>query len=221
MIDYTEIKERLRSIAANGLSDGIGTEEMPCIKAAISLAMGLKLRDDPPCVAEPDCTFAIVLNDAEWSSPQARAEALLTLGLASLGTAGTDRAGWVRRVVEGVIRRVLPIALRAAADANPSHAGVLRNVADSCERHGDPLAARHARYAAEDALEDAENYDARECSAYAAAAAELVAYIRKDDYAAIAAANAAIEASKSAGDSALRVAVDVALQAYAAEGRTP
>lgn len=188
-----EVAAKLRELIPQGLTGGVGRGEPGslCVEAAICLAMGEPHGDEPTCVAAPDRAFAIRINDAAWSSKAARAEALLPLALAQLGTAGTDREAWVRRVVEGTIRRVVPLALRRAARAAPSHAERLEAAAARCAAEGTKDAARAAEAAA---------YDA----AYAAAAYAAAAYA--DD--------AAVD-----GDEALRVAVRVALDAYAAEGR--
>ena len=116
-----EKRRRITEVVSHGLVVGTG-RPVPgelCLEAAICLALGLRHGAQPPCIAEADRRFAIALNDAPWSSPMARAAGMLPLGLAQLGTAGTDRREWVRRVVEGTTRRVLPIALRAAAVEHP------------------------------------------------------------------------------------------------------
>lgn len=187
-------------------------------------------------VAAPDRAFAIRVNDALWSSPEARAQALLPLALAQQGTAGTDRGPWVQRVVEGTIRRIVPIALRVAARVHPDeqHSAALEDAAIRCERKGtrvaayaavsDARAARAAAYAA-DAAEDAAY------AAYAYAAdANFVDAVAAADYAARAAAYAVLSVAADAAyaasdrddrDDVLRLAVQIALDAYAAEGRTP
>ena len=143
--------DRLRAIIGRGLVAGLGTPKQTCIEGAVALACGLPLSDTPPCVAAPDRAYAIAVNDAPWSSPESRAEALLPLALAHVGTAGTDRRPWIARVVDGTIRRVLPLTLRAAANAPgmpPEHATALHAAAGRCATDGTQAAAFAARAAA-------------------------------------------------------------------------
>lgn len=160
--------DKLREIISRGLAPSLGSADgMTCIEGAISLASGEGLTDTPSCVAAEDRAYAIRINDAAWPSPEARAEALLPLALAQVGTAGTDRAPWVRRLVEGTIRRVAPIYLRHAADlAKGPHTQQLRDAADRCEREGTRESARAAHAAAIRAAYAA-------VAAYASAAADV------------------------------------------------
>ena len=128
--DQTVDLKKLRELFDRGLVAGIGDKEQTCIEGAITLACGFELTDRPPCVAGADRIWSITINDAPWSSETVRAETLWPVALAQIGTAGTDRRPWTTRVVEGTIRRVLPI--------------VLRNVA---VRH---IAARHGEFAVRD-----------------------------------------------------------------------
>lgn len=236
-----EVASRLREIIPQGLVGGVGRGEPGslCVEAAISFALGEPHGDKPSCVAAADRAFAIRINDAAWSSKAARAEALLPLALAQLGTAGTDREAWVRRVVEGTIRRVVPLALRHAARAVPSHAERLEAAAARCEVEGTKDAAKAAVRVADAAYAAAyarAAYDAYDAAAYARAAADVAASdaaahaarAARAAYAAARAADAAAHAYDAAraakaaavdGDEALRVSVQVALDAYAVEGR--
>lgn len=235
MLDLDRVRAKLREIVPAGLIGGKGTGAPGslCIESAICLALGEPHGDNPSCVAPEDRAYAIVINDAPWPSPQARAEALLPLGLAQLGTAGTDRSAWVARVVEGTIRRVLPIALRAAADAVPGHAAALHAAADRCRDEGTRDAAYDAYYAA------AAAYCAARVDAAAHASSALAAYYRAANASAARASDAALSALEAASaypdgvrgyaadavaDAAVHAAVlhesvAVALDAYAAEGR--
>jgi len=103
--------KKLRELFDRGLVDGIGDEQQTCIEGAVSLACGFGITAIPPCVAEPDRIWAVTINDAPWSSPAVRAEALWPVALAQIDTVNIDRASWVARVVDGTIRRVLPIVL--------------------------------------------------------------------------------------------------------------
>jgi hypothetical protein len=237
-----ETRQRLTEIINAGLVNGLGKARPGhlCIEAAICLALGEPHSDRPSCVAVPDGDFAIKINDAPWSSPEARAEALLPLALAQLGTAGSDRTAWVRQVAEGMVRQIVPIALRAAASMHPHerHRAALEAAALRCEQEGTGgYAAAYARAAAEDAFAYAcaatdyaadAAYDAAHVArnaAFAAAAAIAARATADADSAilaadgAIAAADAAADAASAARDDVLRLAVQIALDAYAAEGR--
>src|SRR6202142_1646215 len=133
-----DLYERL---CAAGMRACVGTRESACVMAAFNLPCGGDPADsaESPCVLPDAARFAIRLNDARWSSPAARAAGLHDLGLALLGTADLDRNAFVTRLAEGTIRRVLPIALRAAK---------LDAAADRCEREGTMASADAARAAA-------------------------------------------------------------------------
>lgn len=155
--DPAVIRARLGDIIPRGLSRGVGSRDgAVCVEAAIAWAEGGPHSDAPACVAPEDRAFWMRLNDAPWASDEARAAAMLPPALAQVGTAGSDRSAWVARVVEGTIRRVLPLALRVAADAHHDgrHRDALREAADRCEREGTREAAV-AAYAAADAADAA------------------------------------------------------------------
>ena len=235
----TEIRDRLTTAITPGLVSGLGQPEpgQMCVEAAICWALGESHGDRPTCVAAPDRHYAIAINDAAWSSPAIRAKHMLPLALAQLGTAGTDRTAWEARVIEGTIRRVLPLSLRAAAWVHPdaAHRAMLLAAADRCDADGTREAARSA-YNAANAARSAYNaanaanavsyaYNASNAAsnaayaAYAYAAAYNASYAYAAAYAADA-AEAAAEAAAYAADLVLSTAVSVALDAYAAEGRS-
>lgn len=108
-------RKKVEEVIRQGLVRGLG-EPRPgetCLEGAISLAMGYPHGDTPSCVAVADRTLAIALNDMFQCTPVERAKLLLPIGLAQLGTAGEDRSAWVRALVLGTIRRVLPALLEA------------------------------------------------------------------------------------------------------------
>ena len=224
-----EQRQKLIDIVNAGLVSGLG-EARPghlCVEAAICLAMGEPHSDKPSCVAAPDRKFATRINDAEWSSKEARAKALLPLALAQLGTAGTDRGPWVQRVFEGIVRQIVPIALRAAASVHPDeqHRAALDAAALRCEREGTSAAADAAAYdayaysAAHTAYSAANAY-ATTAAAYSAAYAATTAYSAAYAAEAADAAATAAFAAFADRDDVLRLAVHIALDAYAAEGKT-
>ena len=107
--------------------------------------MGLPHGDNPTCVAPELRRLKMRLNDARWSSPQARAQGMRRVALAQLGSAGhLDERVFSARVVEMTIRTVVPQALRVAAKRVPSHATTLEAAALDCEPAG-WIASRVAR----------------------------------------------------------------------------
>lgn len=213
--------EQLRTIFARGLALGIGRADgQVCIESAIALASGEGLTESPSCVDKADRNWAITINDAHWSSSKARAEALLPIALAQIGTAGTNRRAWVEAVAIGTVQRVLPIALRAAgleAKARACEGVTTLRGAEVAARAGANAATRAAalaaaNYAVRAAALAAASYAAR--ASAAANAAHVAIAIADAAY-----ADAAYAKAASARDAGLLVAVEVALAAYRAEGR--
>lgn len=101
-------------------------------------------------VADPDSEFTSRLAAAAWSTPSARDAALLPLGRAQRGTAGTDRTAWTQAVVIGTVRRVLPLAFDAVGLG--LRAIVCRKVTDlqSANEAAANAAVSHARYVAQE-----------------------------------------------------------------------
>jgi hypothetical protein len=258
MSEFTEAKrleviEKLKEIIPQGLVYGLGKPKPGelCVEAAICLALGEPHGDEPSCVHDVDRDFSIALNDAKWSSEKARAEALLPLAIAQLGTAGKDRTKWIKRIAEGTIRKILPMALRAAAKKKPEFAEAeelerfaeeLEKVAVRCEKEGTReavLAARDTAYKAADYYAAADDefaayYATYKAAKYAAAADAALAATTAADaalaattaYHTAAAAEQAAEytakvafyaADTTGNDEPLKVAVQIALDAYAAE----
>lgn len=214
-----------------GLVKGVG-KPIPgqmCVEAAVCYAMGLPHSDYPACVGGSVRAFMIRLNDALWPSDAARAAGLRKLAVAQLGSERIDQQAFADIVVEQTIRRIVPIALRAAAEVNPDHAESLEAAAVRCEGEGSREAAEaakkaaHAAYvAATDAATDAAHAAyvaanaATDVATDAARAATDAADYAADDvtfdaaYAAEASARAAAVAER---DRVLRVAADIGLQA--------
>lgn len=70
-----------------GLCQGIGTtDSQMCIEAVICNLVEGDHYDTPECVSPAVRHYLINLNDANWSSPEARAKGLHDLGLAQLGS---------------------------------------------------------------------------------------------------------------------------------------
>lgn len=136
------LARKVLEVVDKGLISGLG-QPIPgqmCVEAAVCFAMGLPHGDDPPCVSDPVCSLKICLNDSQWSSSEARAKGMRRLAVAQLGTAESfDDNEFGRRVAEAAVKKIVPIALRRAAEAHPdeSHKLDLRHAAAMCEQFGD------------------------------------------------------------------------------------
>lgn len=143
-----EIAQRVRDLVDAGLVNGVGVAEpgKMCVEATMCFALGLPHGDDPGCVAQPLRWLKIRLNDAAWSSNEARAAGLRRLAVAQLGSASVlDEAEFVTRVVDMTIRKAVPIGLRAAARLNPKFAGQLKAAAVRCKQEGTREACEEAQ----------------------------------------------------------------------------
>jgi len=213
MITITrEMATKVRDTVAAGLTNGLGTQApgKMCVEAAVCYALGLPHGDDPGCVDSALRRLKIKLNDARWPSTAARAAGLRRLAIAQLGSHGTINTKiFVARVAEMTIRTIVPIALRAAASRNPTHAEALEGAAVRCEQDGTVKSARNAQRVARDAAAAADAADAADAAAYVAAdaayaaayAAYAAAYAAYAAYAAADAADAA-DAAAAAADAA-------------------
>jgi hypothetical protein len=190
-MEITEaVARKVLTVVDAGLVSGVGAPipGQMCVEAAVCYALGLPHGDEPVCVAGALRDFKIELNDARWSSPQARAKGLRRLAVAQLGSKDNlDKREFALRVSRLAIMTVVPAALRFAAKVHPEkkHKTALELAADRCvkEGTGDAAdAAYDAAFAAARGAFAAFTYDA----AYAAeTAAAAYAY---DDAAAAAAA---------------------------------
>jgi len=198
---------RVLEIVDAGLVEGLG-QPIPgqmCVEAAVCYALGLPHDDNPSCVAPALCAFGARLNDAGWSTPQARAKGLRRLAIAQLGSAGVlDEREFVRRLARLAIQICVPVALRAEARLYGSATKErMLHAAELCER--EPTR-KHALDAANVANDAAANANA----ANAATNATNVAYVaaKADTYVAFAATKAAAHATANAADIAAYVAGD-------------
>ena len=159
-----EIAIKVRDTVDCGLTSGMGKPipgEM-CVEAAVCFAMGLPHSDEPTCVSKAFRSLKIALNDGPWSDNKARAKGLRRLAIVQLGSSEIDDNEFARRVVEMTIRKIIPIAMRAAALIHPmpEHKLALENSALLCEKEG-------TKSAAESAAESAA-WSAAESAKYAA-----------------------------------------------------
>ena len=121
-----EIAIKVLDVVDAGLVSGMGTPEpgAMCVEAAVCFALGLPHSDDPKCVSPALRSLKIALNDKWWSSEQARAKGLRRLAVAQLGSAGVlDDLEFANRCADLAIRKMVPLALRAAAgiQKDPKH----------------------------------------------------------------------------------------------------
>jgi hypothetical protein len=181
-----------------GLVAGLG-QPIPghmCVEAAVTFAMGEQFSDEPSCVAPVLRGLKIRLNDAPWSSNEARTQGLRRLALCQLGSAGVlNEREFADRLVKLAIGLAVPQALRAAASIckDDTRKRKLFKAAQDCESDPTPANAAYAANAANAA------YAANAAAANAAYAA-YAAYAAADaaDYAANAAADAADYAAYAA-----------------------
>lgn len=142
-INFPEIIPKFDSILERGLCIGVGSPSgQMCIEAAITQAMGLPFSDEPECVTEAVHQFKIRLNDSrQWVSPESRAKALRSLGIAQIGSKGiVSDVEFTKRLSEKIIRKLLPQLFREIFPANEK----LLAVALRCEQEGTDSAAYSA-----------------------------------------------------------------------------
>ena len=163
------IARKVLEVVDAGLCEGMG-DPVPgemCVEAAVCFAMGEPHGDKPSCVSRAVRSLKITLNDKAWSSNQARAQGMRRLAIAQLGTKDAiDDKEFAKRCADLAIRKMVPIALRAAAkiQKNAKHRDALLKAANRCEVEGTKAAAATAAYAAATATA------ATATAAYAAAA---------------------------------------------------
>lgn len=155
-----------------GLSCGLGTPEpgQMCIEAAVNFAMGLPHGDNPSCVGGAVRSFKIALNDAPWSSKEARAKGLRKIAIAQLGSNTIDQIEFARRMAIKNAQVVLPVLFRKL---EMEEVAKKLEAADDLDKVID--AAKYAAKSAKSAAESAES--AAESAKYAAKyAAESAKY---------------------------------------------
>lgn len=126
--------EKFDEAVSRGFSFGVGKRDgQMCVEAAICYALGLPHSDNPGCVTYSVMSFKIVLNDQNWSSPQARAKGLRNLGIAQLGSKGivVDEE-FFTNISKKLIQVLIPTLFR---EIFPNNAALLA-AADRCEREG-------------------------------------------------------------------------------------
>ena len=200
------LKTRFKGILKSGQHPQDGEA---CVRELRACALELPWNDHPDgAEASPTDRACQVLNDANWSSDEARAKGCLPLALLTESDAAE---GWVKAYALETVRVIVPIALRAAASVNPSSASRLEEAALACEAAKNSATARAADAASADAAHAAARAAdaAYDDAAHAAARAADAAY----DASARAAADAAYDAAARAADASDRAAADAAYAA--------
>ncbi len=207
--DWPTIVARFDEVLARGLCIGVGERNgQMCIEAAICAALDLPHGDDPACVTRSVRSFKIALNDAQWSSPQARATGLRALGIAQIGSRDVvDDQEFSLRLAEKTIRHLIPRLFREIAPNNEA----MMAAADRCEREGSKEAAGAAARAAEAAWATRAAAEAAAWAAEAAWAAWAAAEAAEAARAAEAAARAAAEAAARAASTDVYLLLSAAL----------
>jgi hypothetical protein len=164
----------------------VSVEDGLCLLEATAFLAGEPHSDHPVCVSPVLAAFGRGLNDAPWSSNEARTQHLEPLIPLLIGTAGkTDEQAVAERLVRWSIRVAVPLALRASGlDAEAVKLESLSPTATMSEL-------KVAAYAA------AANYANAAYAAYAAYAANA-AYAAYAAAAVVAAADAAYAAYAAA-----------------------
>ena len=138
-----------------GLSKGLGQQApgQMCVEACWNAALGLPHGDNPPCVGKAVRAANLPLNDANWSSNEARAKGMRAIGVAQAGSDQIDQVEFSRLIAEGLERVMAQYPPADTADA-------ARYTAE---------AARYTAYAASyTADSDASTFAAASCTAGAA-----------------------------------------------------
>ncbi len=212
----SEIVSKVLDVVDVGLSCGIGepTPGSMCVEAAVCYALGEPHGDQPSCVHAVVRRFKIKLNDANWSSNEARAQGMRRVAIAQLGSLRINPVAFVKYVSEQTIRRILPIILRQQGFEKEALRCEIEGTKQAAAGYAaasaaSAYAASAAAYAAAsaddaDAADDAAAYAAAYADDAAAYAASAAAYAASDadDAAAYAAASAASAAAYAASDAA-------------------
>lgn len=213
-MNYRETAIKVLDLVDAGLVKGVGKpiKGQMCVEAVVCFALGLPHGDDPKCVSPALRSLKIRLNDSNFSSNEARAKALRRLSIIQLGSLDAlNQTEFLKRVAESVIRKQVPIALRAAASGqkNADHKRKLLDAALRCEKEG-------TRESASDASAAAYAASAAAAAYVFAAAADADAFADADAAYAAYAADAAASAAAYAASAAAAGAADAYAAAYAA-----
>ena len=177
-----EVCRKVVEVVDQGLCKGKGVPVpgQMCVEAAVCYAFNLPHSDKPPCVGSAVRSYKIRLNDANWSSNEARAKGMRRVAVAQLGSDAIDQKAFAEEVILQGIRQILPIALRAAASVIPRHAAALELAAVGCEAALTFVQAKGAAQSARVAAAAAAAYAYAAADAAAAAAADAARRQKRD-----------------------------------------
>jgi hypothetical protein len=152
-MEITEaLARRCLEVVDRGLVAGLGAPEPGkfCVEAAICFALGEPHSDRPSCVGEAVRNYKIRINDGPWSSDDARTKGLRHLAIAQLCSDQINQRAFADYVVLEGVKRLLPIALLAAANrvGGPKGEAIKATIA-ACESATDLPSARKAALAEE------------------------------------------------------------------------
>jgi len=105
---------RVIKLLGYGLSNGLGSPKpgKMCVEAAVCYAMGEPHGDRPTCVSKVVADFKIELNDACWSSSEARGKGLKRIAVAQLGSNTIDEKVFGRALLEISMQNILAPTLQ-------------------------------------------------------------------------------------------------------------
>ncbi len=148
-----EIAKKVLATVDAGLVHGLGSPipGQMCVEAAVCYAFGLPHGDDPKCVGAAVRSFKIRLNDSAWPTDEDRTKGMRKLAIAQLGSDKIDQKEFRIYVVVEMVKRILPIALRAAGSLIPAHKDALEAASVVCEAVSDLASASAAASAAREA----------------------------------------------------------------------
>ena len=210
-----ELAQKVKETVSHGLVKGLGKPKLGqmCVEAAVNYACGLPHGDNPSCVGSAVRLFKIRLNDAKWSSNDARAKGMLKIAIAQLGSNIIDQVAFAKIVVFKTIT-VLMVAILNDNGYN-EEAILCENSKTLLEAKDNIWSIKNKLYAvAAGNVADASAYAANVASAYAANAAEAAAYAAAEAAAAYAAADAAEAAAEAAAYAAAEAAEAAATDKY-------
>ena len=183
-----ELAQKVKETVSHGLVKGLGKPELGqmCVEAAVNYACGLPHGDNPLCVGNAVRSFKIKLNDAKWSTNNARAIGMLKIAIAQLGSNTINQIEFAKIVAFKTITVLMAIILRDKG--YNEEATLCENSKTLLEAKDNIWSVKNKLYAAAYAYAYAAD------AAYAAAyAADAAAYAYADKYLLIS-ANICLEA---------------------------
>jgi hypothetical protein len=189
------LARRVLEIVDHGLVRGLGQPKpgMMCVEAAVNYALDQPHGDQPKCVGHAVRAFKIRLNDANWTSDEARTKGMRELAIAQLGSNEIDQKEFAKIVTFKACTVIAPTVIRWAAEKRNKPEWI--KLAEDCEKAK--------------TLEQGQTA-CRAAAAYAYAAAVAAAYAAA--VAAYAAAGAAAYAAYAVADAAAYAAADAAVR---------